>query len=66
LCTDGFSRAVVDYAIFAAWDDLMHAVRDKGLTAVLAVLRSHEREHGKRGLGHFKESDDAAALLLTR
>jgi hypothetical protein len=66
LCTDGLARAVLDYEIFAGWEDLVDAAREKGLDSVLAAVRNYEHGRGRHHGGHFKESDDAAAILLAK
>jgi hypothetical protein len=68
LCTDGFSRAVVDYGLYPDWNALGCDALVTGLTAVVERLRQYEEEQAGSNVPgvsrHFKKSDDATALLI--
>jgi serine/threonine protein phosphatase PrpC len=73
LCTDGFARAVVDYALYPDWRSLVAAAAKRGLAAVAEEIREFEHDIEERlksrgsdavATGHFKTRDDVAAVLV--
>ncbi|MEV3984785.1 protein phosphatase 2C domain-containing protein [Nonomuraea sp. NPDC049758] len=65
MCTDGFARAVVDYAILPDWLTLKLYADALGLASVTSRIRDFEaqRTRGERST-KFKHADDLAAIKL--
>lgn len=63
IMSDGFTRLVDSYGVFADYADLADAVRQHGIAAVFDQLRDFE-SHGVRSNDNFKAADDASAIRI--
>ena len=67
LCTDGFARAITDYALYPTWRELLDAALRDSLAAVAKAIREVERRPDPSDSPqHFKRSDDLAAVLCEK
>lgn len=64
LCTDGFARAVTDYALYASWPEMVRAASQHGLAHIEQSVRRMELDAADQTRHRFKRADDASALLL--
>lgn len=66
LCTDGFARAIADYALFPGWRGLRRCANEGGLDEITSRIRRHEshRDSTTR-TPKFKDADDLAAVLVS-
>ncbi|WP_182877714.1 protein phosphatase 2C domain-containing protein [Microbispora sp. H10670] len=66
LCTDGFARAIADYAIFPDWRMLRRRVDEKGFNEITSRIRQHESQLDPTAqTPRFKNADDLAAILVS-
>jgi hypothetical protein len=65
LCTDGFARLIIDYALYRQWTDALADAHDKGLAYLEKLIRDVEAAAGGDSRSRFKKADDIAALLLS-
>ncbi|XVQ87924.1 protein phosphatase 2C domain-containing protein [Microbispora siamensis] len=66
LCTDGFARAIADYALFPDWQGLRRCADEKGLDEITSRIRRHESHpDSATQTPKFKNADDLAAVLVS-